>query len=347
MTKYFEDIIKQPVQLQHSLDYTLNEGWHEVEKAIRLIRAANTIYISSIGASLNAGLAIQATFNEAGIPTHLCDSSEFLHFTNIPENAVVILLSRSGQSVEVVKAVSKCRDAGAKIISITNSAESALGQKSDVCLLTQVDFDHSISVNTYTSIILTGQLLASAFNASFSKTELSKSLKQSFNRVIPEIPKWKEIIDQSDWLHKDYSSYFLARGANLASAFESMLIWQEGAKQPASAMTTGAFRHGPQEVLINRINIGIWIDQEIARENDFKLINDMHDLGVKILTIGNNLPANLKGLKIEMPEIRYSFQPIINIIPMQLAVDRFATLKGVDCDSFRFCNFVVEHEGGL
>lgn len=347
MTKYFEDILKQPEQLQRSLDYTLNEGWAEVEKAIALIRSTKTIYISSIGASLNAGLAIQSTFNEVGIPTHLCDSSEFLHFTNIPEKAVVILLSRSGQSVEVVNSLAKCRAAGAGIISITNSAESALGQKSDVCLLTQVDFDHSISVNTYTSIILTGQLLASALKPPFSKAELSKSLKQAFNQLIPEIPKWKEIIDQSDWLNKDYSSYFLARGTNLASAFESMLIWQEGAKQPASAMTTGAFRHGPQEILINKLNIGIWIDQKIARENDFKLINDMHAQGVRILTVGNKLPADLKGLKIEMPEILYSFQPLINIIPMQLAVDRFASIKGEDCDSFRFCNFVVEHEGGL
>jgi len=163
MTKYFEDILKQPEQLKRSLDYTFSDGWAEVEKAIRMIRAAETIYISSIGASLNAGLAIQATFNENGIPTHLCDSSEFLHFTNIAENSVVILLSRSGQSVEVVNSLAKCRAAGAVIISITNSAESALGQKSDVCLLTQVDFDHSISVNTYTSIILTGQLLAICF----------------------------------------------------------------------------------------------------------------------------------------------------------------------------------------
>ena len=167
------------------------------------------------------------------------------------------------------------------------------------------------------------------------------------NRIISEIPRWKEIIDQSDWLNRDYSSYFLARGANLASAFESMLVWQEGAKQPASAMTTGAFRHGPQEVLINLINIGIWIDPEIARENDFQLINDMYSRGIKLLTIGNNLPAELKGLKIEMPGVLNSFQPIINIIPVQLAVDRFASIKGEDCDSFRFCNYVVESEGGL
>lgn len=347
MTKYFEDILKQPDQLQRSMKYTLSEGWAEVENAIRLIRPAKTIYISSIGASWNAGLAIQATFNEAGIPTQLCDSSEFLHFTNIPEQVVVILLSRSGQSVEVVNAMSKCRAAGAKIISITNSAKSPLGRQSDVCLLTHVDFDHSISVNTYTSIILTGQLLASAFMESFSKIDISESLEKAFQQVSLEIPRWKEIIGNSDWLDKDYSSYFLARGGNLASAYESMLIWQEGAKQPASAMTTGAFRHGPQEILINRINIGIWIDNQVARDYDFKLINDIHAQEVKILTIGNKLPKDLKGLKIEIPEIISTFQPVINIIPMQLAVDRFASIKGEDCDGFRFCNFVVEHEGGL
>ena len=209
------------------------------------------------------------------------------------------------------------------------------------------DIDNSISVNTYTSIILTGQILASAFQKSFSGTEISKYLKRALNQVEGKIPEWKVAIDQSDWLNKDYSSYFLARGANLASAFESMLIWQEGAKQPASAMTTGSFRHGPQEILINRINIGIWIDQKLARENDFKLINDLHAKGAKLLTIGNHLPAHLEGMKIEMPEILYSFQPLINIIPMQLAVDRFAGIKGEDCDSFRYCNFVVEHEGGL
>lgn len=347
MTKYFEDIIKQPEQLQLSMDYTFTEGWAEVEKAIKIIRSAKTVYISGIGASWNAGLAIQATFNEVGIPVMLIDTSEFLHFTTIQENSVVILLSRSGQSIEIVNSLSKCRNSKASIISITNSAESILAQKSDVCLLTHVDFDNSISVNTYTSILLTGQLLVSACVGSFSNLEMSKSLHHTFKQVNLEIPRWKEIIDRSGWLGKAYSSYFLARGSSLSSAFESMLIWHEGAKESASAMTTGAFRHGPQEILINRINIGIWIDNQIAREYDFKLVNDISAQGIQLLTIGNNLPVELKGLKIEMPEISYSFQPVINIIPMQLAADKLAGIKGEDCDSFRFCNFVVEHEGGL
>jgi len=347
MTKYIQDIIKQPEQLSKSLAYSFSAGFPEIEKAIQLIRSTSRLYISGIGASWNAGLAIQATFNELGIPALLCDSSEFLHFTKIPESSTVIFLSRSGMSVEIVNALAKCKAANAKIISITNSAESTLTQKSDVCLLTAVDFDNSISVNTYTSIILTGQLLASAFAPDFSKEQILDSLNKTFDELKVLIPQWQETIENSDWLDKNSSTYFLARGSSLASAFESMLIWQEGAKQPASAMTTGAFRHGPQEILINKLNIGIWIDDQIARDNDFTLINDIDAQGVKLFTIGRNLPHDLKGLKIELPEIIYSFQPIINVIPMQIANEKFSRLKGEDCDSFRFCNFVVEHEGGL
>jgi glutamine---fructose-6-phosphate transaminase (isomerizing) len=347
MTKFLKDILNQPEQLQQSLDYSLSDGWNEFEKASKLIRSAKTFYISGIGASWNAGLSIQSAFNELGIPAILSDSSEFLHFTIIPKNSVVLFLSRSGKSIEILNSLAKCKATGCKIISITNDSDSPLAKQSDVCILTHVDFDNSISVNTYTSIILTGQLLASGFADSFSKKEISQSLKQTFEQVKPKILQWQDVLKNSGWLDKDSSTYFLARGSSLASAFESMLIWQEGAKQPASAMTTGAFRHGPQEILINRLTIGCWVDNQIAREFDFKLLNDLYDKGISLMTIGYHLPADLKGIKIEIPEIIYTFQPLINIIPMQLAAELFSRIKGEDCDSFRFCNFVVEEEGGL
>jgi glucosamine--fructose-6-phosphate aminotransferase (isomerizing) len=347
MTKFLNDILKQPEQLQLSLDYTLSDRWNEIEKAIALIRSAKTFYISGIGASWNAGLAIQSAFNELGIPSILCDSSEFLHFTIIPKNSVILFLSRSGKSIEIVNSLPKCKASDCKIISITNDPDSLLAKQSDVCLLTHVDFDNSISVNTYTSIILTGQLLATGFADSFSKTITSQSLNQTLDQVKFMIPGWQEKINNSKWLDKESSTYFLARGSSLSSAFEGMLIWQEGAKQPASAMTTGAFRHGPQEILLNRLTIGCWVDNKIARDFDFKLLNDLHNKGISLLTIGTNLPADLKGIKIEMPDIIHTFQPLINVIPIQLAAELFSRIKGEDCDSFRYCNFVVESEGGL
>ncbi|KAF0237955.1 MAG: glucosamine--fructose-6-phosphate aminotransferase [Prolixibacteraceae bacterium] len=347
MTKFLQDIYRQPEALQDSMGFTLSEGMHALGEAQKLIKGARYVFIASIGASWNAGLAIQAAFNEAGITTQLFDSAEFLHFTKIPKNTVVILPSRSGKSVEIVQSVTKCREAEAKIISITNDPQSPLGKGSDVCLDTHVDFDHSISVNTYTSIVLIGQLLAVFAGNLLTVKEAEKSITNALSATTPNISVWHEQIELSDWLNRDYASYFLGRGGNLASAYEAMLIWQEGAKHPASAMSTGAFRHGPQEILINKMNIGIWVDNRVARTNDFTLIGDILKQGVKVLTIGTDIPEDLGGLKIEIPEIHPVFQPLINVIPAQLATDIFSALKGENPDGFRFCKFVVETDGGL
>ena len=42
---------------------------------------------------------------------------------------------------------------------------------------------------------------------------------------------------------------FLRRGSGLGSAYEAGLLWEEGAKSPATAMGTASFRHGPQEMV--------------------------------------------------------------------------------------------------
>jgi glutamine---fructose-6-phosphate transaminase (isomerizing) len=108
------------------------------------------------------GIALQASLNEAGIVSVLCDAADFLYFTKIPPKSTIIFLSRSGKSIEIVQAIAKYKLANAAIISITNADDTLLADSSDCCLLTYVKYDNSISVSTYSSIVLTGQLLALA-----------------------------------------------------------------------------------------------------------------------------------------------------------------------------------------
>ncbi len=347
MTKLLSDIISQPGQLLQSMDHSLSAGWNTMNQAADMVRSADRVYITGIGASWNAGLAIQAAFNETGKEAVLYDSSEFLHFQKPQANATVIFLSRSGKSIEVVGSLATCRAAGARTIVITNDGESPLARDSDICLLTRVNSDHGISVNTYTSVILTGQILASCLSPSFSGTATARALEHVMGQVALKMNQWQDRINGSGWLEQDAPAYFLARGGNLASAFESMLLWHEGVKHPAVAMTTGSFRHGPQEVLVQNIPVGLWLDDREAREHDFRLLVDLQKAGIKTLAMGSDMPAGLEGLVMEIPGIQNPFQPLINIIPMQLAAERLSRLKGEDCDAFRFCRPVVDREGGL
>lgn len=65
------------------------------------------------------------------------------------------------------------------------------------------------------------------------------------------------------------------------------------------------------------------------------------------MLIGQDLPSDAGNLVFELPEVPPDWQFLIDIIPAQLAAERLAQISGVDCDSFRFCSFIVEHEYGL
>jgi len=65
------------------------------------------------------------------------------------------------------------------------------------------------------------------------------------------------------------------------------------------------------------------------------------------MLVGRDLPQDAGDLMFQLPAAPPDWQFLIDIIPAQLAAEALARLSGVDCDSFRYCSFVVEDEYGL
>ena len=182
---------------------------------------------------------------------------------------------------------------------------------------------------------------------SASDSELADSLSGAIAEVERALPGWQEQIAASVWLAPHSTTYFLARGPSLGSAYESRLIWEEGVKTPATAMGTGAFRHGPQEIVGKDVRFGVWIDGVLLREQDLAVASDLRKLGARVMLIGQKLPDDAGDLLFQLPAIPAEWQFLIDIIPAQLAAERLARLSGADCDSFRLSSYIVEDQGGL
>ena len=112
-------------------------------------------------------------------------------------------------------------------------------------------------------------------------------------------------------------------------------------------MGTGAFRHGPQEIVGEGVRFGVWIDGALMREPDLAVARDLRKLGARVMLIGQKLPDDAGDLVFQLPAIPAEWQFLIDIIPAQLAAERLARLSGVDCDSFRLSSYIVEDQGGL
>jgi glucosamine--fructose-6-phosphate aminotransferase (isomerizing) len=346
MTKFYQDIVNEPAELLKSLDYTLHDGRPAFDEAARILKQSRHIYIVGIGSSWNAGLAVLFFFNVAGRPVMLHDASELLHFGAIPNNSTIVFLSRSGKSTEIVQLLNRVASSDTKIIAITNTPESPLALGSHVVLKMMAAFDHAVSVSMYSAMALIGALLACAIEGNVDDS-LGVQLRSSIAATPASISRWREQIAASDWLDPQSPTYLLGRGASLATCHEGQLLWEEAAKLPASAMPTGAFRHGPQEVIRKGLRIALCIDGATLRTQDLALAKDLRKLGVKVLLIGQDLPPDAGDLVLQIPAIGREWQFLLDIIPVQMTAEVLAKANHQDCDTFRLCQYIVEDEGGI
>src|SRR5258706_10700548 len=248
MTHFLRDILRQPKELQRTIDFLLGVGRPVLAAATGAIRGARHVYLTGIGSSWHAALCAGTLFNLGANPVYLYDAAELLEFAEFPTNAVVIVISRSGRSVEIVKLLAKVRERGTTVIAITNSADGPLAQGAQLPIAIPIELDHAISVNTYSTLAAAAGILASAAVGTWSAS-LAVMLSASFAKTDAAISGWQAQLEDTRWFSPRAITYFLARGCSTGSSQEARLLWEEGVKSPATAMNTGSFRHGPQEMV--------------------------------------------------------------------------------------------------
>lgn len=345
MTRFLEDILRQPDELRKTIELLHGDGRKSLDAAVRAIHAARHVYLTGIGASWNAAVGAGALFHSTGRPVYLLDASELLYFASIPAGSVLIVLSRSGRSVEIVKLVEKARAAGAVVIGITNFLDGALARQANISLILPVEPDNGISTNTYVSLAAGAAAIADSVTGSFREPLIS-NLLSAIASTAAKIAGWQQQLTQGSWLLPGAPYCFLARGASLASGYEAQLLWQEGVKVPAVSMGTDSFRHGAQEIVVPGMRFAIWIDDRM-RDADLVVARDLRRLGASVMLIGLDLPRDAADTVIELPPWPAGWQFLMDVIPAQLAAEYLAQLVGADCDSFRFASYVVEEDRGL
>ena len=124
--------IETLIKLKEGLDY------QSLSKALDLMQnAQGRIIITGMGKSGHIGKKIAASLASTGTPSFFVHPAEASHgdLGMITENDVVVAISNSGESKELVDILNYCKRFGILLISITKNAESSLGKAGDVVLL--------------------------------------------------------------------------------------------------------------------------------------------------------------------------------------------------------------------
>ena len=253
------------------------------------------------------------------------------------------MLSRSGQSIEVVLLLDKLRRKEARIVAITNTPDSPLARGVDTVVHLGAAFDHNVSFTMYSGLGLAGGLIA-AQTSGKALGPLAESLLAGLDDARRRIPSWQQAIAQSVWTQDTSATYFLGRGASVASCHEARLLWEEAAKAPASALPTGGFRHGSQEFVRPGVRLGLWLDPTVLNAEDRGLVADFQTEGALVMCIGAKLQNMKPDLALEVGDMPPGWQFLVDILPAQLASEHVTRAKGEDPDRFHFCSFVMRKQ---
>src|ERR1700681_89245 len=140
--------------MQRTIDYLIGPGQRALQHARCVILSARDVFVTGIGASWNAALSTGTLFYVGGRPAYIQEAGELLHFTAIPRGSVIVTISRTRRSIEIVQVLAKAEQNGATIIGITNSADSPLAKDSAVAIVAPTMLDHAISVNAYSTLLI-------------------------------------------------------------------------------------------------------------------------------------------------------------------------------------------------
>ena len=301
-----------------------------IEKTADYIRHAKNIYITGSGTSYNSALiAKQILSKYAKIKVEPIISSE-LQFSPdiIEENSILIAISQSGESADVLDAVRIAKKVNCKIISIVNLLTSSLARKSDIVIGMNCGPEIGVAATkSFTSqLVILYKIVQKLSNNDI--TINFEKFSESILKILENPTKIQQIAKE---LKEISDIYVLGRGINYPIAIEAALKLKELTYIHAEGIPGGELKHGPLALMDSNVFVIIMNPNDSTYSDTLTSAREIKARGAKIIGV-SDIESDLYDYWIEIPKIDQVLYPISEIIPIQLLSYYAALEKETDPD---------------
>ena len=337
----------------HEQPFAIREALRAQEKYLDLLTEfldrGKDIFLLAAGTSYNACVAASYMFSKAArLSTTPVIASEFIenYGESVGIDTVILAVSQSGETADVLTAVDYARMRAATILAITNVVGSTLTRVSRAYLLQNSGPEVGVAATkTFTAQLTVLAQLALRLArkrgklAQYELDELKEKLFELPQLVKKTLEKSEEPIKMlAKELARCQSIFFLGRGISYATALEARLKVMELSYIPCIAYPAGESKHGPISVIEEGYPVFFIAPRDSTRKSIIGNIMEMKARGARIYTIGTEGDEELKRISdwwLGLPEIHEILSPIIYVIPFQLLAYYLAIEKGYDPDKPR------------
>ena len=349
---YEHFMLKEIFEEPNAMRKTLKIPKNNLELFARELISAENIYITAAGTSYYASLAgkyIITKFLNNYIQEIECSELEYQLSNSLKDDSVIIAVSQSGETIDLIEAIRWARKAknNIKILSITNVVGSSITRYSDHTIITQAGPEIGVAATkTYCTQVLTLALigLEIARKRNILPNEEIESYNNALNSTPNIIENFLKTTNHSiekivDNLERNANYFFLARGISIATAKEGGLKLKEVACRFIEGYSAANAKHGPIALVRDGFPIIFIAPPDETYERLVGNVMEFKARGGHIISIVVESDETISELsdtiiRIPQPANKYYnlFSPITFIPALQLLAYHAALAHGLDPD---------------
>ncbi len=314
---------------------------------VRLPRGIERVVVVACGTAWHAGLVGKAAIEElTRLPVEVGLASE-IRTGDAPfgPGVLTVAVSQSGETADTLAAVRLAREAGSKVLAVTNVKGSTLAREADQVLFMRAGLEIGVAATkTYTSQVMNmiflaahlgrrrGTLPAARFH------ELLRGARRLPGQVERVLEDVGEIRKCARKFSRGYDFMYIGRRYNLATAYEGALKMKEITYLHAEGYGAGEMKHGPLALVDDKMTCVAIAPKGRVTEKMVSNIQEIRARKGRVISVATKGDRRLRSVSdhvFEIPACEEIFSPVLAVIPLQLLAYHTAVALGRDVDQPR------------
>jgi glucosamine--fructose-6-phosphate aminotransferase (isomerizing) len=318
-----------------------------LERVRDFFGAADEWLFIGCGSSYYVGLCAAASMTAlTGVRARAVPASEVLLYPGLvlaaAKKCVPVLISRSGQTSEVLKAAELLRSRSVPMLAISCAEGQALQKLASLTItLPAADEKSTVMTRSFTSMLLSLQNLAAVLCQNVAHSENLSKVSAAAAPVLRTLPDRVRDFVAS---HQFADYVCLGQGPYYGLACEYALKVTEMSVSYAQAFHTLEFRHGPKSIVAPETLL-IFLLSEEGCEAESDVLEEMKSLGGTTLVVANHANNLVRAASDMLVELAIDSPELIrlapSLVPGQLLGLYTGLKKGLDPDSPRHLSRAV------
>ena len=292
------------------------------------------LYIVACGTSYNAAKAAEYEYIKQGVLPHVIQAHEFPNYQEfLSERSLVLALSQSGETIDLIDSVKKAKARGAEIVGIVNVHGSSLDRLCDRRVYMNVGPEVAVlSTKSYTAQLAIMMLIAGCIHGTYegSRSELGEIIRHIFYLTSDNARYY--VLELSRILRYASHLFTIGRERDYATAMEAALKIKEVSYIHAEGFAGGEIKHGPIAMIENGTPCIVFVPDE-SNGDILSNAQELRSRGAFIIGIADRHHDVFDyWIKVLGPD---KYSSILRVIPIQILAYYLAVMKGLDPDKPR------------